>query len=133
MVLRNRPGKLGGKLQLGCAHGPRTASGSDSHFQRAERPNAQPASTYSREYLQTAAKRKVEAGERLSTRAKDDVQLIHVGVLLLPRSSTRRAARTGKANALKPETFEILHNLGQTYLRAASLASGVGLESWRCT
>jgi hypothetical protein len=30
---------------------------------------------------------------------------------------SRRANRTRKANSLQPETFEILFNLGQAYLR----------------
>ena len=34
----------------------------------------------------------------------------------------RGAARTGTANSLQPETFEILHNLGQAYLRGHNYA-----------
>src|SRR3977135_3562968 len=60
----------------------------------------------------------------LSTHNKDDVQLhFTLGVLLASEKQYRAAQlELEKANALKPETFEILYNLGQTYLRGGEYA-----------
>jgi tetratricopeptide (TPR) repeat protein len=59
----------------------------------------------------------------LSTERKDDVQLhFTLGVLLASEKQYKTAQlELEKANALQPETFEILYNLGQTYLRAGDL------------
>lgn len=60
----------------------------------------------------------------LSARMKDDVQLhFTLGVLLASEKQYRAAQlELEKANALQPETFEILYNLGQTYLRGGEYA-----------
>src|SRR5260221_669170 len=57
---------------------------------------------------------------QLSNDNRDDVQLhFTLGVLLASQKQYRAAQpELEKANALQPETFEILHNLGQTYLRS---------------
>jgi tetratricopeptide (TPR) repeat protein len=56
----------------------------------------------------------------LSAENKDNVQLHFTLGLLLASEKQYRAAQLEleRANALQPESFEILHNLGQTYLRA---------------
>jgi tetratricopeptide (TPR) repeat protein len=55
----------------------------------------------------------------LSAKDKDDVQLhTTLGVLLASAKQYREAQlELEKANALQPETYEILYNLGQAYLR----------------
>lgn len=63
------------------------------------------------------------AGE-ISSTAKNDVQVhFTLGILLASEKQYSPAARELEvANALKPETFEILHNLGKAYLRAGQPA-----------
>ena len=60
----------------------------------------------------------------LSAQGKSDVQLhFTLGVLLASAKQYDVARRElEKANALQPETFEILFNLGQTYLRSGDYA-----------
>ena len=60
----------------------------------------------------------------LSLESKDNVQLhFTLGVLLASAKQYDLARRElEKANALQPETFEILFNLGQTYLRSGDYA-----------
>ena len=60
----------------------------------------------------------------LSLESKDNVQLhFTLGVLLASAKHYDLARRElEKANALQPETFEILFNLGQTYLRSGDYA-----------
>jgi tetratricopeptide (TPR) repeat protein len=60
----------------------------------------------------------------LSVEKKDDVQLhFTLGVLLATEKQYNSAQlELEKANALQPETFEILYNLGQIYLRSAEYA-----------
>jgi len=55
----------------------------------------------------------------LSTQNKDDIQLhFSLGIMLASEKQYRPAqAELEKADALQPETFEILYNLGQAYLR----------------
>lgn len=66
---------------------------------------------------QTAEGLKLAA--ELSDQAKDDVRLhFTLGVLLAAEKEYEPARRElEKANSLQPETFEILYNLGQAYLR----------------
>jgi len=68
------------------------------------------------------SKRTAEAlrlATELSAQNKTDVQVhFSLGVLLASESQYKSAiAELEKADALKPETFEILYNLGQVYLR----------------
>ena len=62
----------------------------------------------------------LRAAADLSATNKDDVQLhFTLGVLLASEKQYKAAQlELEKANALKPETFEILFNLGQAYLRS---------------
>jgi tetratricopeptide (TPR) repeat protein len=57
----------------------------------------------------------------LSAERKDDVQLHFTLGVLLASAKQYKAGQLEleKANALQPETFEILYNLGQTYLRSS--------------
>jgi len=61
------------------------------------------------------------AANELSLNNKNDVQLhFTLGVMLASEKQSKIAeSELEKANALRPDTFEILYNLGQTYLRAA--------------
>jgi tetratricopeptide (TPR) repeat protein len=122
-VLRIDPANPDGNFNLGLALMARGQPvEAIPHFQRAGTANAAARFNLIRANLE--AGRKAEglklAGE-LSARAKDDVQLhFTLGVLLASEKQYSRAQfELEKANALKPETFEILYNLGQTCLRAA--------------
>ena len=62
----------------------------------------------------------LKVADALSAEKKDDVQLHFSLGLLLASEKQYKAAQLEmeKANALQPETFEIIYNLGQTYLRS---------------
>lgn len=66
----------------------------------------------------------LKVAKDLSLQSKSDVQLhFTLGVLLASAKQYDMARRElEKANALQPETFEILFNLGQTYLRSGDYA-----------
>jgi tetratricopeptide (TPR) repeat protein len=66
----------------------------------------------------------LQYARQLSTAHKSDVQLhFTLGIVLASAKQYQFAQRELElANALKPDTFEILHNLGQTYLRAHEYA-----------
>ena len=77
----------------------------------------------------------LKVAEALSAERQDDVQLhFTLGVMLASEKQYKAAQlELEKANALQPETFEILFNLGQAYLRAgdsskAELALNRGLK-----
>jgi tetratricopeptide (TPR) repeat protein len=75
-----------------------------------------------RAYLRVGRKTEgLNAAKTLSAENKNDVQLhFTLGVLLAAEKQYRSAQlELEKANALKPETFEILYNLGQAYLRSS--------------
>ena len=95
------------------------------HFQRVHPSNTATRFNLIRAYL--AAGRKAEGlkmANELSAQNKGDVQLHSTLGVLLASAKEYRAAQfeLEKANALQPETFEILYNLGQTYLRAGEYA-----------
>jgi tetratricopeptide (TPR) repeat protein len=66
----------------------------------------------------------LKMARELSAQSKADVQLhFTLGILLASEKQYKSAElELEKANALQPETFEILYNLGQTYLRAGEYA-----------
>ncbi len=73
----------------------------------------------------------LSAAKALSLEARDDVQLhFTLGILLASAKQYDPARRElEKANALQPETFEILFNLGQIYFRSRGLLKvRIGLE-----
>src|SRR5258706_201229 len=91
-----------------------------SHFQRVRPTNVQTRFNLIRAFLH--ARRTVEglkAATELSAQNKDNVELhFTLGVLLASEKQYQAAQlELEKAIALQPETFEILVNLGQTYLR----------------
>jgi tetratricopeptide (TPR) repeat protein len=90
------------------------------HLQRVRPPNLETRFNLTRAYLR--ARRTVEGlktATELSSQNKDDVRLhFTLGVLLASEKQYRPAElELEKANALQPETLEILYNLAQTYLR----------------
>jgi tetratricopeptide (TPR) repeat protein len=95
------------------------------HFQRVRPENLETRFNLVRCYLQS---KQIPAGlalaRSLSAQNKDDVRLhFTLGVLLASAKQYREAAlELEKANALQPETFEILYNLGQAYLRSHDYA-----------
>jgi tetratricopeptide (TPR) repeat protein len=91
------------------------------HFQRVRPANRESKFNLTRAYLLAGRTSEgLKSATELSSENKDDVQLhFTLGVLLASQKQYRTAQlELEKANALQPETFEILHNLGQTYLRA---------------
>jgi tetratricopeptide (TPR) repeat protein len=101
---------------------PATAT---SHFERVH-----PATTASqfnlvRAYLQTGhTAEALRIATQLSDQAKTDVQVhFSLGVLLAEEKQYKPAQlELEKADALQPETFEILYNLGQVVLRTGDYA-----------
>jgi tetratricopeptide (TPR) repeat protein len=122
-ALRLDPANPEGNYNLGLALMARgQPSEAIPHFQRAGTGNTAARFNLIRAYLQAGRKAEgFKLAKGLSLRSKDDVQLhFTLGVLLASEKQYQAAElELEKANALKPETFEILYNLGQTYLRAA--------------
>jgi tetratricopeptide (TPR) repeat protein len=74
-----------------------------------------------RAYLQAGKTAEaLKTAKELSAAHKQEVQLHFTLGVLLAAAKQYKAAQLEleQANVLQPETFEILHNLGQTYLRA---------------
>jgi tetratricopeptide (TPR) repeat protein len=120
-VLQLDPANRDGNYNLGLllmAKG--SAAEAIPHFQRVRPTNIETRFNLTRAYLRanrTAEGLKMAAD--LSAQNKDDVRLhFTLGVLLASEKQYRTAElELEKANALQPETPEILYNLGQTYLR----------------
>ena len=95
------------------------------HFERVRPANLETRFNLARAYLQAGRTAEgLKLANELSTQNKDDVQLHFTLGVLLGSEKQYRAARLEleKANALQPETWEILYNLGQVYLRAKEYA-----------
>src|SRR5713101_5014225 len=95
------------------------------HFQRVRPANVETRFNLIRAFLQAHRPAEgLKAATELSAQNKDDVQLhFTLGVLLASEKQYRPAQlELEKANALRPETFEILFNLGQAYLRGREYA-----------
>jgi tetratricopeptide (TPR) repeat protein len=91
------------------------------HFQRIHPANLETRFNLVRAYLQGGRTAEgLKLAKELSAGEKADVQLhFTLGVLLASEKQYKAAQlELEKANVLQPETFEILYNLGQTYLRA---------------
>ncbi len=120
-TLRLDPANQDGHFNLGLVLMARGhAAEAIPHFQRLGSTNDAARMNLIRACLQ--AGRKVEGlklADEISSRSTDDVQAhFTLGVLLASEKQYPSAQRElEKANALKPDTFEILYNLGQTYLR----------------
>jgi len=95
------------------------------HFQRVRPVNLETRFNLTRAYLRTGRTAEgLKSAADLSSENKYNVQLhFTLGVLLASEKQYCPAQRElEKANALQPETFEILYNLGQAYLRANDYA-----------
>ncbi len=95
------------------------------HFQRVRPLTVETRFNLVRAYLQAGKTTEaLQAARELSTAHKHDLQLhFTLGVLLASAKQYRPAElELEQANALRPETFEILHNLGQAYLRGHEYA-----------
>ncbi len=95
------------------------------HFERVRPPNIATRFNLIRAYFE--AKRPADAlrtATELSTAAQNEVQVhFSLGVLLASEKQYKPAQiELEKANALQPETFEILYNLGQVLLRNGEYA-----------
>ncbi len=91
-----------------------------SHFQRVHPANLETRFNLIRAFLQAHRTAEgLKAATQLSSQNKDDLQLhFTLGVLLASEKQYRPAElELERANALKPETFEILFDLGQACLR----------------
>ena len=91
------------------------------YFQRVRPASRESKFNLTRAYLLAGrASEGLKSATELSNENRDDVQIhFTLGVLLASQKQYRTAQlELEKANALQPETFEILHNLGQTYHRA---------------
>ena len=96
-----------------------------AQFQRVRPANTETKFNLTRAYLRAGRTAEgLKAATDLSSENKDDVQLhFTLGVLLASEKQYRAAqVELEKANALQPETFEILYNLGQAYLRSGEYA-----------
>src|SRR5580692_2386160 len=125
-VLRLEPGNRDGNYNLGlllmATGSPLTAI---SHFERVRPLDIATRSNLIRAYLRAGRTAEgLKMATELSTQNKDDVQLhFTLGVLLASEKQYRAAQlELEKANALRPETLEILYNLGQAYLRSGEYA-----------
>ena len=96
-----------------------------AQFQRVRPANTETKFNLTRAYLRAGRTAEgLKAATGLSSENNDDVQLhFALGVLLTSEKQYRAAqVELEKANALRPETFEILYNLGQAYLRSGEYA-----------
>ncbi len=121
-VLRTAPANRDANYNLGLVL---LAQGSPAkailHFQRVRPANLETKFNLTSAYLQAGRTAEgLKSATELSGENKDNVQLhFTLGVLLASEKQYRAAQlELEKANALQPETFEILYNLGQAYLRA---------------
>jgi tetratricopeptide (TPR) repeat protein len=121
-VLRVAPGNRDANYNLGLVL---LAQGAPAkaipYFQRVRPANRESKFSLARAYLLAGRSAEgLKSATELSNENKNDIQLhFTLGVLLASQKQYRAAQlELEKANALQPETFEILYNLGQTYLRA---------------
>ena len=121
-VLRVDTGNRDGNYNLGLLL---MSKGSPSeaiqHFQRVRPLNLTTRVNIVRAYFQAGRTTEgLKVARQLSAGNKNDVQLHFTLGVLLASAKKYEAARLEleEANALKPENFEILYNLGQTHLRS---------------
>jgi tetratricopeptide (TPR) repeat protein len=125
-VLRREPGNRDANYGLGVAlMATNLPAQAIPHFQRVHPLDSATRFNLTRAYLRagrTAAGLKLAA--EISTQSKDDVKLhFTLGVLLASEKQYRPAQlELEKADALQPETLEILYALGQAYLRSGDYA-----------
>ena len=121
-VLRAEPGNHDANYNLGLVLMTKgLPSAAITHFQRVRPLNVATRFNIVRAYFRAGrTKEAIKAATQLSAANKNDVQLHFTLGAVLASEKQYRAAQNEfeKANALQPETFEILYNLGQAYLRA---------------
>jgi tetratricopeptide (TPR) repeat protein len=94
--------------------------GAITYFSRVQPQGPEVLFNLTQAYLGAGQEEKgLELARSLSEQAKNDVRAhFTLGVLLAKQKQYSAASHEFEiANALKPDTFEILHNLGQAYLR----------------
>jgi tetratricopeptide (TPR) repeat protein len=121
-VLKTNPGNRDANYNLGLLlMGKGLPGEAIPHFQRVHPANV--ATQFQLIHAYLASNRTAEglrlAGE-LSAQNKDDIQVhFSLGIMLASEKQYKLAqSELERADALRPGTFEILYNLGQTYLRA---------------
>ncbi len=126
-ALRLDPGNSDGNYNLGLVLMARNLPAEAiASFQRVHPSNVATRFNLIRAYLLAGHTTEgLKLARDLSLESKDNVQLhFTLGVLLASAKQYDVARRElEKANALQPETFEILFNLGQTYLRSGDYAN----------
>jgi len=124
-VLRLEPGNQDANYNLGVLLiGRGAAADAIPHFERIKPANQATKFNLNHAYFQT--RRTAEAlrmAKELSDQNTNDVQVHFSLGVLLASEKQYKAAQTElqKADALRPETLEILYNLGQVYLRDGDL------------
>jgi tetratricopeptide (TPR) repeat protein len=120
-VFRTDPGNRDANYNFGVLLMSKGSPGEAiAHFERVRPATVASQFNLIRAYL---ASNRTAEGLRLTTdlsaRNKDDIQLhFSLGVMLASERQYKPAeSELEKADALRPGTFEILYNLGQTYLR----------------
>ena len=125
-VLRIEPSNRDANYNLGLvlmAKGTPVAA--IQHFQRVRPVTVETRFNLIRAYLETGKTSEgLQTARELSAAHARDVQLhFTLGVLLASEKQYNAAQlELERANSLQPETFEILHNLGQAYLRGHNYA-----------
>ena len=125
-VLRQDPGNRDANYSLGLVFMAKNLPAQAiPHFQRVHPQDSASRFNLTRAYLRagkTAEGLKLAA--EISSQSKDDVKLhFTLGVLLASEKQYRPAQlELEKADALQPETLEILYALGQAYLRGGDYA-----------
>jgi len=121
-TLRNDPRNRDANYNLGllllARNDPRDAI---TYFSRVQPQGPEVLANLTQAYLGAGQKEKgLELARSLSEQAKNDVRAhFTLGVLLAKQRQYSAASHEFEiANSLQPETFEILHNLGQAYLKA---------------
>jgi tetratricopeptide (TPR) repeat protein len=121
-LLRLDPANRDGNYNLGLVLMAKGSPGEAIvHLQRVRPANLPTRLNLIRAYLRAGRIAEgLRAATELSAQSSQDVQLHStLGLLLASEKQYRPAAlELEKANALRPGTFEILYNLGQTYLRS---------------
>ncbi len=122
-VLRVDPGNREANYNLGLVlMARRLPAEAIPHFQRVRPADVATRFNLVRAYFQAGHTAEgLRLARELSATKRDDVQLHFTLGVLLAGAKQYPAAQLEleKANALQPETFEILYNLGQVYLQSA--------------
>ena len=125
-VLRVDPGNRDGNYNLGLLLAAKGAPAQAiPHFLRVRPADTATLLNLTRAYLQAGRVAEgVKVARELSAQSKSDVQLhFTLGVLLASGKQFKPAIlELETANALKPETYEILYDLGQAYFRSGDYA-----------